>query len=106
MSDQTKALIPVAYVDGIEDGEMQSFEVGDEQVLICRVGQSFYAVSGICSHAHVELCDGELDGCYITCPLHFAQFDIRDGTVQGPPAKEPLEVYDLEIIDGQIHLKL
>lgn len=106
MSAIAKNLFRVAHVHDIEDGEMESFEIGDEEILICRVGDSFYAINAICTHACVELCDGELDGYYVTCPLHFAQFDIRNGVPQGPPAKEPLEVYELQIIDDEIFVKL
>jgi len=104
--DQTKELIPVALVSDFENDDMKTIEVNDEEILICRVGDTFHAVSNICSHAHVELSDGELDGCFVTCPLHFSQFDVRTGEPQGPPAKEPIEVFELTIIDDQIYLKI
>jgi nitrite reductase/ring-hydroxylating ferredoxin subunit len=106
MIDLSKDLIPVAHVNDLEDEEMIVVEVDDEEILICRVGDSFHAISNICSHAYVELSDGELDGCFVTCPLHFSQFDVRTGEPQGLPAKEPVQVYELSIIDERIYLKV
>lgn len=106
MKDLIEGLIAVANVKDFEDEEMIVVEVEDEEILICRVENSFHAISNICSHAYIELADGELDGCFVTCPLHFSQFDVRTGEPQGPPAKEPVQVYELVIIDDLIYVKV
>ena len=48
-------------------------------VAICNVEGTIYAVSRSCGHAGAALSLGTLNGHIITCPLHFAQFDVRDG---------------------------
>ena len=50
------------------------------------MGADLYAIEDLCSHAESTLSDGLLDGPVITCPLHFASFDVRDGSHLGPPA--------------------
>ncbi|ARF18050.1 non-heme iron oxygenase ferredoxin subunit [Sporosarcina ureae] len=104
--NQLEEFIPVALISELDDEDMISVEVDDEEIMICQVEDKYYAISNICSHAHVELSDGELDGCFVTCPLHFSQFDVRTGQPQGPPAKNPVETYEVLVADDQIFIKL
>lgn len=105
MINRLEELIQVAHVSEFEDEEMISVEINDEEILVCQVENSFYALSNICSHAHVELSDGELDGCFVTCPLHFSKFDVRTGEPQGPPAKNPVQVFEVVVVDELIYIK-
>jgi 3-phenylpropionate/trans-cinnamate dioxygenase ferredoxin subunit len=70
----------------LQEGEKRSLSAGDTQVLVCRVNGALFAVEDLCSHANTALCGGRLSGYLITCPLHSAQFDVRTGKHQGPPA--------------------
>ncbi|MCZ6887831.1 MAG: Rieske 2Fe-2S domain-containing protein [Gammaproteobacteria bacterium] len=70
----------------IADGEMRAFRIGETDVLVCRVDGQLFAVENVCSHHETRLCDGALHGHLVECPLHFAQFDVRDGSHRGPPA--------------------
>ncbi|PIC63496.1 bifunctional 3-phenylpropionate/cinnamic acid dioxygenase ferredoxin subunit [Sporosarcina sp. P13] len=103
--NQLEAFVPVAKVSDFDDEELISVEVDDEEIMLCQVEGKYYAINNICSHAHVELSDGELDGCFVTCPLHFSQFDVRTGEPQGPPAKDPVETYEVLVVDDLIYIK-
>src|SRR5690625_2613442 len=95
----------VAYSDSLHEGEMIEVAGGKETLVVARVHGSAHAVDGICSHAYSELVDGELEGHCLYCPLHFACFDIRDGSVIEGPADEPLAVYQVVEQDGSIWIK-
>ncbi|QQK78182.1 non-heme iron oxygenase ferredoxin subunit [Salicibibacter cibarius] len=95
----------VASSDSIADGDMIEVTVGKETVVVARLYGSVYAVDGICTHAYAELIDGELEDHCLYCPLHFASFDIRDGSVTEGPADKPLPVYDVLEQDGFIWIK-
>lgn len=107
---QTEALDSVAFdhyvyvgsSESIEEGEMVECAVGTETVVVSRVNGKVYAVEGICTHAYSELIDGELDGTCLTCPLHFACFDIRDGAVLEGPADTPLKTYEVTESNGSV----
>ena len=78
------------------DGEMQVFEdIGDYGVVVCRVAGELHAIEDNCSHADTPLSEGRLRGAMLVCPLHGAQFDVRDGSHQGPPAWEGVRCYPL-----------
>ncbi len=88
MDDAPGEGVPVRIGDlsGLADGEIHACEAGDFDVMVCRVAGQLYAIEDLCSHAETTLSDGRLIGYQVTCPLHGAQFDVRDGTHQSPPA--------------------
>ena len=86
----------------LEEDDLIECEAGEKIFVVGRVEGSVYAVDGICSHEHAELVDGELDGNCLTFPLHFACFDIRDGSVLEGPAEDPLETYEVIEMDGSV----
>ncbi len=80
----------------LPDGDKRSLPAGDTNVLVCRVNRRLYAVEDLCSHSNSPLCPGRLSGYLITCPLHAAQFDVRDGKHQGPPAYTGIRTFPIE----------
>jgi len=95
----------VASSDMVEEGDMVDIFFGKEILVLARVNGTVHAVNGICSHAYAELVDGELDEHCLYCPLHFAGFDIRDGSVVEGPADQPISVYQVVEQDGSIWIK-
>ncbi|MBY7144393.1 non-heme iron oxygenase ferredoxin subunit [Virgibacillus sp. NKC19-3] len=89
----------------IEDDELMECETEEDTIVVGRAEGKVYAVDGICSHAYAELIDGELEGTCLTCPLHFACFDIRDGSVMEGPAEKPLRVYETIERDGSVWVR-
>lgn len=79
---------------------------GGLPVVICRVGDEFYALEDRCSHDDEELGSGELEGCELICPRHQARFDIRDGTVTAPPAIYPIETYEVTVRAGKVYVSI
>ncbi|MET0908775.1 MAG: Rieske 2Fe-2S domain-containing protein [Ilumatobacteraceae bacterium] len=85
----------------LSDGELRCFEdVGRDGIVVCRVGGQLYALDDNCSHADTPLSEGRLRGYAITCPLHGASFDVRDGSHSGPPAWEGVTSHHIEETDG------
>lgn len=75
-------------------------DLGPHGVIVCRIGGTLHAVENNCSHRDTPLADGRLRGALITCPLHGAQFDVRTGAHQGPPAFAPIACYAVTESDG------
>ena len=77
------------------DGELTSCEVGDLEILLCRVEGKLYAIEDNCSHADTPLSEGRLSGFQINCPLHGASFDVRNGAHSGPPAYTGVRCFEI-----------
>lgn len=85
----------------LADGELRCFEdVGRHGVVVCRAGGELFALDDNCSHADTPLSEGRLRGFSITCPLHGACFDVRDGSHSGPPAWEGVPCHVVDESDG------
>lgn len=97
--------IYVADITDIDLNQSQSFEINGKDVLICHTNEGVFAVEDKCSHADIPLCGGQIIDNYITCPVHGAVFDLKDGSVQAPPAFEDLETYEVSIEGTSISVK-
>ena len=65
----------------------------------------WYAIQNKCLHAGGPVATGRLRGDVLTCPWHGYQYNLPTGSlVDDPNAK--LEMYPVEIIDGQVFVKL
>jgi 3-phenylpropionate/trans-cinnamate dioxygenase ferredoxin component len=76
--------IPVARVDEIPPGSMKAVDASGKQILVANVGGSFFAIQRKCPHLGFNLCKGKLREHVVTCPIHHAGFDVRDGSAVGP----------------------
>ncbi len=74
----------------IAPGGMKAVSLNGRSIVLCNHGGTFYAVERACGHARAALERGALTGWILTCPLHYAQFDIRSGeALSGPAPKSP-----------------
>jgi nitrite reductase/ring-hydroxylating ferredoxin subunit len=79
--------VELGDLSDLVDGQARSFpDIGPHGVVVCRIAGTLCAVEDNCSHRDAKLSDGRLRGSLLTCPVHGAQFDVRDGSHQGPPA--------------------
>ncbi len=86
----------VASINDIPEGKMKEFKVEGKTIIIAKTDGEYLAFDGICTHAECALSGGYLDGQTITCYCHGAQFDTKTGEVLAPPAKKPLNVYNIK----------
>ena len=80
----------VAIAD-VPAGGILAGRVGQEPVLLSRIEDGFFAVSGACTHYGAALAEGLIDGDTVRCPLHHACFSLRTGTALHAPAFESLQ---------------
>ncbi len=83
-------------------------EVNDEvQVGIFKLEDGkYYAVEAWCSHQKVSLVTGDVEGYNIVCPLHGAEFDLRNGRHLCAPAVRPVVSYPVKVDGDAILLKV
>ncbi|MFC2062525.1 Rieske (2Fe-2S) protein [Chloroflexota bacterium] len=74
-------LIQVSKTTEIEDGAMKEVVAQGKEILLARVGDSYYAVANRCPHMGGKLSQGRLEGTVVTCPRHGSRFDLKDGRV-------------------------
>jgi nitrite reductase/ring-hydroxylating ferredoxin subunit len=97
-ADDRLTVCPVA---DLPPGEMRKVEVaGGEPIAVYNVDGTYYATADTCTHALASLTDGDLEGDEVTCPVHWARFNVRTGKPLCFPATVPLAMYPVQTVDG------
>ncbi len=96
--------IKVAVVSDLPGGGMLAVSAGDEEIMVARIGDDYYALDGWCSHEAGLLGDGHLHEatCEVECPLHEGFFNLKTGAATAPPADMPVAVYAVRIEGNDI----
>jgi nitrite reductase/ring-hydroxylating ferredoxin subunit len=101
MADWTTA----AKAADLPDGEKVGATVNGEDVLVANVGGRYLALAATCTHAGCNLADdGELEGDEVSCMCHGSIFDLESGEATGPPADEPLTVYQVRVEGDEVQV--
>jgi nitrite reductase/ring-hydroxylating ferredoxin subunit len=79
-------------------------EVDGVPVCVARTAGSVYAISDICSHADVNLSDGDVEDGTVECWLHGSRFDLRTGRPTGLPANRPVPTYPVKIDGDDVYV--
>jgi NADPH-dependent 2,4-dienoyl-CoA reductase/sulfur reductase-like enzyme/nitrite reductase/ring-hydroxylating ferredoxin subunit len=98
--DLARGVAPEEFI-----GETLLGHVGDQDVVLVRVGLEIFAIDAHCSHYHGPLAEGLVVGNGIRCPWHHACFDLRTGQATRAPALTPLAVWQVEHESGRIFVR-
>jgi NADPH-dependent 2,4-dienoyl-CoA reductase/sulfur reductase-like enzyme/nitrite reductase/ring-hydroxylating ferredoxin subunit len=89
----------------VADGAMLAGHVGDDAVLVARVGGELFAIGAHCTHYHGPLADGLIVGHTVRCPWHHAHFCLRTGEALAAPAIDPVGRWTVEEQGGTITVR-
>ncbi len=88
--------------------EALAVTIGEYDVAVARDGDEFFALQNQCSHAAVELSEGEVSndgtGGVIECWLHGSCFELRTGKPTHFPATEPVATFPVEIRGDELYV--
>jgi 3-phenylpropionate/trans-cinnamate dioxygenase ferredoxin component len=85
---------------------LRAVTVGEAEIALARLDDgSWAAFDDACTHEECPLSDGDLEGDRITCYCHSSAFDVRTGEVLDGPAEDPLHVYEVRVIDGDLQVR-
>jgi len=103
---QTVKTVPVCDLTLVPMGEMRCVSLSDRNVLVAQTSSGVFVADEMCTHEDARLCDGNLNGTLVKCPLHGSRFDLTTGEVLDDPAHEPLTVYPTSVNDGIVVIEL
>lgn len=92
----------LAALQELPDGKPVLRTVGRRDFLVVRRGEEVHALANTCPHHGCSLNEGLLSGGEILCPCHQARFDLETGAPTGPPARDDLPVYAVEVEQGEV----
>ena len=63
-----------------------------------------HAIGDTCTHGDISLSEGFIEGEAIECWAHGSQFSLLTGEPLNLPAYEPVPVFTVELVDGDIFI--
>ena len=95
--------------DAVPNDFVVPYYLGDlkRRISVARVDDRLYAFDDLCTCADeaCPLSGGLLTATTLMCQCHGSRFDIATGAVIGGPATEPLNVYEVQEVDGDIRVR-
>ena len=82
------------------------FDMDDRTYAVYNTEAGFFATDGLCTHEDQHLADGLVIDDVIECPLHQGRFHIPTGKAAAAPVCIDLQTYPVQVIDGEIFIKL
>ena len=91
--------------DNLPNGGMIQGRVGEEDAILARQADEFFAVGAGCTHYHAALVEGLLVGDELRCPLHHACFSLRTGMALCAPAFDAIPRWRVERVDDKVFVR-
>lgn len=98
--------IRVAAISDIPANECRVACVAGVNIVMFNINGEFSVLEDRCSHAGYPLSDGPVEGDQITCPWHYARFNIRSGQPISGPAPEAIRKFKLRIVEDYIEVAI
>ena len=98
-ADPETGFVRACALSDLADESAVGVEIDDQFVCIAKSQGQVFALADICSHADVNLSEGEVEEGTVECWLHGSRFDLRTGQPTGLPATRPVPTYSVKI-DG------
>jgi apoptosis-inducing factor 3 len=92
-------------VDDLQNGGMIQGRVSDEDVILARHADEFFAVGAGCTHYHGPLAEGLIVGDELRCPLHHACFSLRTGMALCAPAFDAIHRWRVERVADRVFVR-
>jgi len=106
LSSATMPQVTVGPTTLVSAAKPAVVEVEGREVAIFEVGGRYLAVDNLCPHRDGPLAEGTVEGEVVTCPWHWARFNLATGAVCAPPATSAVRTYAVTVRDGQLVLEV
>jgi apoptosis-inducing factor 3 len=89
----------------VPEGGLLAGQIGEDEVVLVRRGDTLFAIGAYCTHYHGTLADGLVVGDTVRCPLHHACFSLRTGRALRAPALDPIPCWRVERVGDRVFLR-
>lgn len=97
----TGGFAAIADEGDLWDGEMESYDLDGQEILLIRLDGEYHAYDGVCPHQSTSLSTGMLDEGLLTCSAHEWEFDARTGLGVNPRTA-CLRRREVRVADGRV----
>ncbi len=95
----------VFALDELEPGTAKKVVLDGIAIAVVRDSAgSVHALGDTCTHGNISLSEGFVEDETLECWAHGSAFGLNDGKPRNLPAYEPVPVFAVEIIAGDIYI--
>lgn len=108
MSDSNTTTVKLCELDSVDEDSITTTTIDGRVIAYGRVGDQWFAIDDMCSHAEVSLADGyfEAEDKTIECPLHGSLFSVVTGEALTLPAIKPVALHTVEVKDDGVFVTI
>jgi NADPH-dependent 2,4-dienoyl-CoA reductase/sulfur reductase-like enzyme/nitrite reductase/ring-hydroxylating ferredoxin subunit len=92
-------------IQDLANGEIITGCVGDEDAILTRREENYFAVGALCTHYHAPLAAGLMVDDTVRCPMHHACFSLRTGEALRAPALDPISSWRVERVLDKVFVR-
>lgn len=92
-------------IQDLRDGSSLLGQVDDEEAILARHGDQFFAIGAHCTHYHGPLAEGLVVGDTVRCPWHHACFSLRTGEALRAPALDAVSCWRVERVGDKVFVR-
>src|SRR6266513_5146566 len=98
--------IELCSVSDVEPGAVLKVERDDLTLAVFNLDGEFFVTDDHCTHGPGSLSEGFIEGDVVECNFHGGQFNIKTGSVVGPPCMVPIRTYPAVVEDGKVFIEV
>ncbi len=89
----------------VEVGHAVKVTIDDVPIALVKDSAgALHALGDTCSHGEISLSEGFVEDDTLECWAHGSKFDLSSGKPRNFPAFEPVPVYKVTVIDGDVYI--
>lgn len=99
--------VTIGAAGDLEPGQLRGVQLDDLWLAVARLADgSLSAFQEWCTHEECQLSEGDLEGDHVVCYCHSAEFDLKTGAVVSGPATDPIELYEIRAVEGELQVSV
>ncbi|TFC52644.1 non-heme iron oxygenase ferredoxin subunit [Cryobacterium sp. TmT2-59] len=85
--------------------EAVKVEIDGVPIVVVRdAADAVFAIGDTCTHGDISLSEGFVEDDTVECWAHGSKFSLKTGKPLNLPAYEPVPVYKVDLIDGDVYI--
>ena len=95
----------VCAIDDLAVNEASRFVLEGVPIAVVKdAAGDVFAIGDTCTHGDISLSEGFVEDDTLECWAHGSKFELTTGKPLSLPAYEPVPVFAVEVIDGDVYI--
>jgi 3-phenylpropionate/trans-cinnamate dioxygenase ferredoxin component len=97
--------VKICAFEDLEANQPVKIDIDGVAIALVRDAQgAVFAIGDTCTHGDISLSEGFVEDDTLECWAHGSKFSLRTGKPLTLPAYEPVPVYQVSLVDGDVYI--